>query len=124
MAEETERLGNMCEVAQIVAMSALWSPAPTNALDNDSEQVTIPTLLSAPSEQRILDTSLVYSSLSNSDKSDFLNLISVPLDEENQRIVSELCPTNKAPQGSCTHEHGIWAHTGVSLGLPEKLHMG
>ena len=46
------------------------------------------------------------------------------LDEENQRIVSELCPTNKAPQGSCTHEHGILEDTGVSLGLPEKLLMG
>ena len=97
---------------------------PINTLDNDSEQVTIPTLLSAPHMSRESWMPLGYTPVSNSDKSDFLNLISVPLDEENQRIVSGLCPSNKAPQGSCTHEHGIWEHTRVSLGLPEKLLMG
>ena len=79
-------------------MSGLWSPMPINTLDNDSEQVTIPTLLSAPHMSRESWMPLGYTPVSNSDKSDFLNLISVPLDEENQRIVSGLCPSNKAPR--------------------------
>ena len=113
----------LCEVTQVVAMSHVWSPMPTNTLDNDNEQVKIPTLLSAPQVSRESWTPLWYTPVSVILTS--LIFWHVSLDEEeNQRIVSELCPTNKAPQGSCTYKHGIWEHSGVSLGLPEKLLMG
>lgn len=66
---------------------------------------------------------MLSSHLNNSDKSDFLNLVFVPLDEKPQGPPS-LMETSETPQDSSTSERAIWRNMGDFACLPEKLLMG